>query len=156
MTALDTHHELIANPCGEANAAPIPRLKEFQVQWSATVRAESAKSAVRRLWASHFKLSSHDLFSVYCGQTKKSYQYRANGLAPELNKGASGGHVYRVTWKAPVLASNEKEAMQLVKDRLVNFRPEKTPRISIRIHDRRGSCLKSERVGLHDILHVVK
>lgn len=156
MTALDSHQVAFSTHRRSAEIGGIPRLKEFQVKWSATVQAEGAKSAVRRLWASHFKPSDHDRFTVYCGQTKKNYRYQANTLAPELNKSSPGGHVYRVTWEATLLAENEADALRLAKERLVSCRPDQAPRVSLGIHDRRGGCLTSERAGLHDILRLVK
>ncbi len=156
MTALDIRQGGHLSQHDQTTSSRLPRLKEFLVQWSATVQAESAKSAVRRLWASHFKLSEHDRFSVYCGQTRKSYHYRANTLAPELNKETLGSHVYRVTWKATVLAEDEGAALRLAYERLLTRREEQAPRVTLGIHDRRGSCLKTERSGLHDIVRLVK
>ncbi|WP_304526931.1 hypothetical protein [Halomonas sp. I5-271120] len=139
----------------ESHESSIPRVKEFELKWSATVKADSAKNAVRRLWASHFHVSDHDDFSVYCGQTKKKYRYRANCLAPELNKSLPGGHVYRVHWKATVFAANEAEALKAAKSQLIKHRPDVSPRVNLGVHDPRGNRLKTEKVGIHDILQLV-
>lgn len=88
-----------------------PVLKEFLVRWAATVKSDSPKSAVRRVWGTHFKSTDHDAFTVYYASGKKKNHFRANVLAPETSRCLQEDKVFNVSWEAKVYAGNSDEAL---------------------------------------------
>lgn len=153
MKSLNIEHSSSVSPNPQLQRIPV--LKEFLVRWAATVKSDSPKSAVRRVWGTHFKSTDHDAFTVYYASGKKKNHFRANVLAPETSRCLQEDKVFNVSWEAKVYAGNSDEALSLAKERLLNCQPNSTPMVTLGIEDFRGNSISSQREGVHDVLRLV-